>query len=205
LLGRALRIGQASRVDVPLGVVEVVTGLRVDAADRAHHLGAEQDVTGVDDLQQQVDAGLVVDARVEEHVLHDVLGQRRLVQHVGQTPVAAPVVGNGAAAMRDHQTQVSEIGEQVSLNELHERCSVRVDVVRAGGVEVGVAAAGDVHHGGHVQLDHLLEERVPVPVGERRAGPHAAARVGVEVAADEPEFQDAALQFGHRLLEVGAR
>jgi len=200
----AVGLGQAGPVDVALGVVEVVAGLRVDAPDGAHHLGSEQDVIGVDDLKEQVDAGLVVDARVEEHVLHDVLAQRGLVQHVGEPAVAAPVVRDGAAPVRDHQPQVGEVGEQVALDELHERRGVGVDVVRARGVEHRVAAARDVHHGGYVELDHLLEDRVPVPVGERRGSPLPPARVRVEVAADEPELEHAAFELGDGRFQPGA-
>src|SRR5262245_36651968 len=36
--------GQRAAVDVALGVVVIVTGLRIDAAHRAHHFGCEQDV-----------------------------------------------------------------------------------------------------------------------------------------------------------------
>src|ERR1700728_3693543 len=71
---RAVGLGQAGRVDVPLGVVEVVARLRVDAAHGAHHLGPEQDVADVDDLEEQVDAGLVVDAGGEEAFLTPGLG-----------------------------------------------------------------------------------------------------------------------------------
>src|SRR6185437_2123806 len=46
--------GQAERVDVAAGVVEVVAGLRVDAAHRPDHLRAEQDAVRVDDREQQV-------------------------------------------------------------------------------------------------------------------------------------------------------
>jgi len=62
---------QAERVDVPAHVVEVLRGLRVEAADGSDHLRAEQNVVHADDLEKQVDAGLVVDAGVEEDVGHD--------------------------------------------------------------------------------------------------------------------------------------
>ena len=52
-----------------------------------------------------------------------------------------------------------------------------------------------MNHRGHVELDHLLVERIPPAVGERRIGPIAAGRIGVEVAADEAELVDAALEL----------
>ena len=79
---------------------------------------------------------------------------------------------------------------------LHEGGGVAVDVVRAGGVEVRVARGADVDHRRHVELDHLLVERIPVLVGQRRILPVAARRIGVQVAADEAELLDAALELG---------
>ena len=79
-------------------------------------------------------------------------------------------------------------------DELHERRGVGVDVVRAGGVEVRVARRRHVDHRRHVELDHLLVERIPVTVGQRRRGPVTARRIGIEVAADEAELAHAALR-----------
>src|SRR6218665_1984097 len=62
----ALVVANRQRIDIALGVIEILAGLRVDAAHRADHLAAEQDVPGVDHLGEQVDARLVVDAGVEE-------------------------------------------------------------------------------------------------------------------------------------------
>src|SRR3546814_6613923 len=42
-------------------------------------------------------------------------------------------------------------------------------------------------------------------IGERWVGPVAAARVGIEIAPDEPHFLDAALQLGDRVLRRAAR
>ena len=97
--------------------------------------------------------------------------------------------------MRDDEAQRREVPEQVALQELHEGGGVGVDVVGAGRVEVAVAGAGDVDHRRHVQLDHLLEERIPGPVGERWPGPVPARRVRVQVAADEAQLRHAALQL----------
>ena len=109
--------------------------------------------------------------------------------------IAAPVVRDGAAAVRNDEPQRREILEQIGGEELHERRRVGVDVVRAGRVEVRVARRADVDHRRHVELDHLFVERIPVLVGERRRGPVAAGRIGVQVAADEPELVDAALEL----------
>ncbi len=77
---------------------------------------------------------------------------------------------------------VREVGEQIALEQLHEGRGVAVDVVRAGAVEVRVARGRHVDHRRHVQLHHRLVERIPPAVRERRVGPVAAGRVGVEVA-----------------------
>jgi hypothetical protein len=102
-------------VDVALGVVEVKPGLGVDAAHRADHLRGEQDVVDRDHLEQQVDARLVIDAGVEEDVLHHVLGQRRPLAACRRAREAAPVIGHRAAAVRDDEAQRREVLEQVDL------------------------------------------------------------------------------------------
>ena len=89
-----------------------------------------------------------------------------------------------------------------ACEELHERGGVGVDVVRAGGVEVRVARRADVDHRRHVELDQLLVERIPVPVGQRRRRPVAARRIRIQIAADEAELVDAALEL---LDAVGER
>ena len=110
---------------------------------------------------------------------------RRLLQHVGQPPVAAPVVGHRSPAVRDDQPQVGQVSEQVALEELHEGRRVGVDVVRAGRVEHRVGDRCDVHHRRDVELDQRLVDGVPAAVGQGRGGPVPPAGVGVEVAADE--------------------
>ena len=62
-----------------------------------------------------------------------------------------------------------------------------------------IAAAGDVDHRRHVELDHLLVERIPPLVGQRRRVEVAARRIGIEVAADEAHLH-AALELGDRIL-----
>ena len=68
-----------------------------------------------DHLGQQVDAGLVVDAGVEEDVLQQVVLQQRLLQLLRQAAEAPPVVGHRAAAVRDDEAQRREVLEQVAL------------------------------------------------------------------------------------------
>ena len=122
-----------------------------------------------------------------------------------ESAVAPPVIRHGAAAVGNDEAQRREVGEEVALDELHEGRRVGVDVVRAGGVKVRVATARDVDHRRHVELDHLLVDRVPVAIGERRPVPPAAAGVGVQVAADEAQFVHAALEFLDRSVEVRRR
>src|SRR5215204_6474180 len=56
-------------VDVALCIVEVEPGLRIVPLHGADHLGGEQDVLHRNDLGEKVDARLVIDEGVEEHVL----------------------------------------------------------------------------------------------------------------------------------------
>src|SRR5262249_3929656 len=67
---------QCRLVDIALGVVVVVAGLRIDALDGADHLRGEQDVLDRDDAGQELDARQVIHAGVEEHVVQQVLGER---------------------------------------------------------------------------------------------------------------------------------
>ncbi len=100
---------------------------------------------------------------------------------------------------------VGKVLEEVRQQELHEGRRVGVDVVRAGGVEARVARRADVHHRRHVELDDLLVQRIPPAVGERRLLPVPARRIGIEVAADEPQLVDAALELGNAILGAHAR
>ena len=94
--------------------------------------------------------------------------------------------------------------EQVGQDDLHEHHGVGVEIIRAGGVLRRIAAAGDVDHRRHVELDHLLVERIPPLVGHRRRVEIAAGRIGIEVAADEAHL-DAALELGDGVLRRHAR
>jgi len=48
----AVRVAQVERIHVALGVVEILSRLRIDAADGPHHLRTEDDVLDRDDLSK---------------------------------------------------------------------------------------------------------------------------------------------------------
>ncbi len=114
------------------------------------------------------------------------------------------MIGYGAAAMRDDQAQLGEILEQVTFDELHEGGRIGIDVIGASCVEGRIARTRDMDHGRHIELDHLLEERIPVSVVERRRREVATGRVRVQIAADKTHI-DAALQLGDRALQSDTR
>src|SRR5688572_3409578 len=60
----ACMLQSAELVDVALGIIVVMTSLRIDAFDRAQHLRCKQDVVDRNDLRQQFDARIVIDAGV---------------------------------------------------------------------------------------------------------------------------------------------
>src|SRR6185437_10777837 len=126
-------------VDIAAGVVEVIAGLRVDTADRADHFRGKQNVLDGDDLRQKLDAGAVIDAGIEEDILEQKVRQRRQLHVLREPPVAAPVIGNGAAAVRNDELQGWKPLEQIGGQELHERGRVAVQIVRASPVEAGIA------------------------------------------------------------------
>src|SRR5262249_50421109 len=185
----------AERVDVARGCVVVVAGLRIDAAHRADHLRGEQDVVGRDHLEEEIDAGLVIDAGVEEHVVQQVVLQQRLLEILGDPAIAAPVVGRSPAAVGNDELEARKVLEEVAGDQLHERGRVAADVVAAGRVEVGIARHAHVDHRRHIELDQLLVDRVPPLVGQRRILPVPARRVRIQVAADEAELLHAALEL----------
>src|ERR1035437_7937752 len=200
-----LRAEDRRGLDVALGIVVVEAGFRVDPAYRADHLAGEQDVIYRDYLGQQVDTRLVINAGVEEDIVQQVILQQRLFQLLRQTAEASPVIGHRAAAMRNQEFQPREVLEQVRGQALHEGRGVGVQVMRAGGVKAGVAAGGNVDHGGDVELHHLLVDRVPLSVRQRRRGPVPARRVRIEVDADATILLDAFLQLRNAGLGVYAR
>ena len=116
------------------------------------------------------------------------------------------MIRHGAAAVRNDQLQLRKILEQIRRHHLHERHGVGGEVVRARRLEVRrVARLADVDHRRHAELAHLFVERIPIAVGEARAVEKAAARVGIQVAADEAELLDAAHELAHRGVDRRAR
>ncbi len=107
--------------------------------------------------------------------------------------------------MRDDEAQRRKVAEQIAFDELHERRRVGVDVMRTRRMEVRIARRRYVDHRRHVERDHLLVERIPMLVGERRRLPMAARRVGIEIAADEAQLGHAALQLRNRVGDRHAR
>src|SRR3989441_6508404 len=105
-------VAEPERLDVALGVVEVVPGLRVDAPDRADHLGGEENVIDGDDLEQEIDPGLMIDAGVEEDVVQQVVLEERLLEILGDPAVAPPVVWDSAAPVRNYELQARKILEE---------------------------------------------------------------------------------------------
>ena len=62
-----------------------------------------------------------------------------------------------------------------------------------------------MHHRRDVVFDHLLVDRIPMPVCERRARPIAAGRIGIEVDGDETVFPHALFEFGNAGFRIDAR
>src|SRR6516164_2245664 len=77
--------------------------------------------------------------------------------------------------------------------------------MRAGRVMGRVARHADMDHRRNVVLDHLLIDRIPVAVAERRVLPMAAGGIGVQIDPDKPVFIDAAVDLGDTVLWRDAR
>src|SRR5439155_25106287 len=99
-------------IDVALRIIEVMSGLRINASHGSHHFRSEQDVLDRHDLQQQLDAGQMIDTSIEKNVSADKFPQRRPIQVLGKTAITSPVVRDGAAAMRNNKSQSRKILEQ---------------------------------------------------------------------------------------------
>src|SRR4028119_1035065 len=80
------------RLDVTLCVVKMMPRLGVDPAHCANHLAREQDIVYRNDPRQKIDAGLMVDAGIEEDVLEDMLMQLWLLERLRKSTVPPPVI-----------------------------------------------------------------------------------------------------------------
>src|SRR6185503_13021935 len=79
-------------------------------------------------------------------------------------------------------------------------------IIRARRLEIRrVARFADVHHRGHLELAHLFVQRVPVPIRQRRSVEEPAARVGIQIAADETKLVDATFELAYRRVDRRAR
>jgi hypothetical protein len=182
-------------VDVPLCVVEVLLCFGIDSSHRANHLRSKNDVVSRNNLEEQIDSGLMVHARVEEDIVSDQIGQQRPLHILGKPTIAAPMVGYSSATMRNNESQRGKIFEKIRCDELHEGGGICVDVMSAGRMEIGIAGGADVNHRRDVKLDHFFVERIPIFVGQRRSRPMPAGRIGIKVAANKTKFFDAPLEF----------
>ena len=68
------------------------------------------------------------------------------------------MIRHRAAAMRNHETQGGEVMEQVRGQALHEGGGIRVQIMRAGGMETCIAARADVNHRRQLKFDELFVE-----------------------------------------------
>ena len=185
-----------ARLDVALGVVVVVAGLRVDAAHRANHFGSKQNILHRDHGVEQINARLVVDTGVKENIAQQMFFQQRLLEFLRQATETAPVVRHSAAAVRDQKLQSWKVFEQITGQALHEGRGVSVQVMRSGGVETRVAAGAHMDHGRDVVLHHFFVDGVPVFVGEWRRSPVPPRGVWVQVDAHIAILLDALDQLG---------
>ena len=133
------------------------------------------------------------------------LGEERLLQFLCEAAETAPVIGHRAASVRNDEAQRREILEQIAGQALHESGRVGIEVMRAGRVERRVAAGRHVDHRRDVVLDHLLVDRIPEPIGERRRVPHPARRIRIQVDRHIAVLVDALLELGDARPGIDAR
>jgi hypothetical protein len=174
-----------------------MSGLGIDAADGADHLRSEKDVVRGNHLGQELDSRAVIDTGVEKYVAKQMILEQRPLHILREPAVAAPEIRHGAAAMRNDELERWKIAKEIGRQKLHERGRARVDVVGASRVKLRVARRADVNHGRNVELDHRFVERVPPAVGQRRLLPVPARGIRIQIAADESQLVDAALELGN--------
>src|ERR1700730_7335964 len=101
----AVAVAQGQGIYIALRIVEIMPGLRIDSPHRAHHFRAEDDVVGGNHLEQQLDAGQMIDAGVEEHILQQISGEQAALQILGKSAVPSPVVRYRAPPVRNDEAQ----------------------------------------------------------------------------------------------------
>src|ERR1700757_1551555 len=112
-----------------------------------------------------------------------------------QAPGPFPVIGDGAAPVRYDEFQGRKITKQVRRKKLHKRGGIAVDIVGSSGVEARIARRTDMNHRRHIKVDHLLIERIPPAIGQRRISPIAPRWIWIEIAANESELGHTTLEF----------
>src|SRR5437899_11055934 len=135
------------------------------------------------------DAGI----EVELGLNHLIVWRRRGI--LCQTTIPPPMIGYGAATVRDDEADRGEIPEEIGCDELHECGGIRVNVVGAGSMEIGITGGADVNHCWHVELDHFLVERIPMLVGQRWGIPIASRWIRIQIAANKTQLLDASFTF----------
>ena len=74
-------------------------------------------------------------------------------------------------------------------------------IIRGDDFQTLVVADRRVNHQGHVQLDRLLIQRIPIFV-VHPGRLFVAGRIGIQISADEAQFFDAALELGQAVARV---
>src|SRR5207253_11114725 len=115
-------------------------------------------------LEQQVNARLVVNTSIEEDIVAHHFIEWRTLQILGEAAITSPMIRHGSTAMRNDESDRGKIFKDVGRDELHERRCVGIEVMRSGCMKVGIACGTDVNHGGYVKLDHLFVKRIPIVV-----------------------------------------
>lgn len=88
-------------IDVMLGCVEIITGLRVDAPHHTDHFRAEQDVLRIDHVSSHVHAPLMRNAGNKKRVRLQVSGEIGLLKHICQATISSPMPGSAVALGND--------------------------------------------------------------------------------------------------------
>src|SRR5215467_2654465 len=99
------------------------------------------------------------------------LREWRALHVLRKPPVAPPMIGHSATTMRDDEFQSRKITKQVRRKKLHKCTSIGINIVGSGGVKAWIARRADMNHRWYIEVDHLLIERIPPAIGQRRIAP----------------------------------